>query len=516
MENIINNNMEYYCMYLRKSRKDVEAEQHGQGETLAKHEKRLQELAESMNIKIIKTYKEIVSGDSIACRPVMQQLLSDIENNMWTGVLVVEVERLARGDTIDQGIVAQAFKNSFTKIITPTKIYDPNNEFDEEYFEFGLFMSRREYKTITRRLHNGIISAIKEGKHVSGVAPYGYDKIKLKGQKGFSLIPNEETSKNVQLIYNMYSNGIGAKTICKKLEELNIHPIKSKYWQSSCISNILTNPVYIGKIKYIDKRTIKKVVDGKVKRIKNDYAETIVVDGIHEPIIDIKLWNKVQDIRKNNLITSVKVDTTIKNPMAGLLKCSICGMSLERITDTRRNETRVCCRKCKENIGSRIELVEEKLLDSLKVLLTDYKIKLINNDNTDIELLLTINSNNINNSNIEIGKVQKQLNNTYDLLEQGIYDKNTFIERSNLLKLKISELNNQLEKLYKEKKEIEKNKDRKEILVPEIEKVIDSYYETQDIQKKNKLLKSVLKKVQYSKIAPKSPEDFNLILFPKL
>ncbi len=49
---------------------------------------------------------------------------------------------------IDQGIVSQAFKYSGTRIITPTKTYDPNNEFDEEYFEFGLFMSRREYQTI--------------------------------------------------------------------------------------------------------------------------------------------------------------------------------------------------------------------------------------------------------------------------------------------------------------------------------------------------------------------------------
>lgn len=61
MKNTIDNNMEYYCMYLRKSRKDLEAEQHGQGETLARHEKRLCELADSMNIKISKTYREVVS-----------------------------------------------------------------------------------------------------------------------------------------------------------------------------------------------------------------------------------------------------------------------------------------------------------------------------------------------------------------------------------------------------------------------------------------------------------------------
>ena len=84
-------------------------------------------------------YKEIVSGETISARPVMQQVLREVESGMWDGVLVVEVERLARGDTIDQGVVARAFRYSETLIITPLKTYDPNNEYDEEYFEFGLF-----------------------------------------------------------------------------------------------------------------------------------------------------------------------------------------------------------------------------------------------------------------------------------------------------------------------------------------------------------------------------------------
>ena len=132
-----------YAMYLRKSRADREAEARGEMETLARHEKLLFETAKRMQITVSAVYKEIVSGETISARPVMQKLLAEIEQGIWDGVLVVEVERLARGDTIDQGIVSQAFKLSDTKIITPVKVYDPNNEFDEEYFEFGLFMSRR-------------------------------------------------------------------------------------------------------------------------------------------------------------------------------------------------------------------------------------------------------------------------------------------------------------------------------------------------------------------------------------
>ena len=139
--------MSKYCIYLRKSRADLEAEAHGEGETLSRHKTALLELARRMGIKISATYEEIVSGETIAARPQMQRLLSEVGAGEWDGVLVMEIERLARGDTMDQGLVAQTFKYSGTKIITPLKTFDPQNEFDEEYFEFGLFMARREFTT---------------------------------------------------------------------------------------------------------------------------------------------------------------------------------------------------------------------------------------------------------------------------------------------------------------------------------------------------------------------------------
>lgn len=168
----LNKNDFKYAIYLRKSRADTEAEARGEGETLARHEKILLDLAEKMKIKIGKIYKEIVSGETIDARPEVQKLLSDVKKGLWKGVLVVEVERLARGETIDQGIVSKAFKISNTKIVTPMKTYDPNDEFDEEYFEFGLFMSRREYNTIKRRLRRGVLASVQEGKTVASAAPY--------------------------------------------------------------------------------------------------------------------------------------------------------------------------------------------------------------------------------------------------------------------------------------------------------------------------------------------------------
>lgn len=136
--------MDNYAIYLRKSRADAELEKLGQGETLSRHRAALTELARKQDLNVVKIYEEIVSGDSIASRPQMQALLTDVEEGRYKGVLVMEIERLARGNGIDQGIVSQTFSVSKTLIITPYKTYNPESDIDEEYFEFGLFINRRQ------------------------------------------------------------------------------------------------------------------------------------------------------------------------------------------------------------------------------------------------------------------------------------------------------------------------------------------------------------------------------------
>ncbi len=71
---------------------------------------------------IVKIFKEIVSGDSISTRPQMQILLAEVEQSIYDGVLVVDIDRLARGDTIDQGIVAQTFKYSIALSTMPSGV----------------------------------------------------------------------------------------------------------------------------------------------------------------------------------------------------------------------------------------------------------------------------------------------------------------------------------------------------------------------------------------------------------
>lgn len=303
-----------YSLYLRKSRADLEAEERGEDETLARHEKILIELARRYGFSIGKIYREIVSGESIEARPVVQELLKDVESGRWEGVLVVEVERLARGDTMDQGRVAKSFKFSNTKIITPIKIYDPNDEFDEEYFEFGLFMSRREYKTINRRLQRGRVSSVKEGKYVGSVAPFGYDRVKLVKDKGYTLAKNDEAPV-VEKMFQLYAyNEIAINEVVRQLNLAGYKPRKAKEWTISAVKDILSNPIYIGKIRWDSRKTVKEYRNGKIVNTRPRNENYTLCDGLHKPIIDMETWNIVQEKRSKHT-PAVIHNKVVQNPL---------------------------------------------------------------------------------------------------------------------------------------------------------------------------------------------------------
>ena len=518
-----------YCIYLRKSRSDAESEQQDESETLARHENILLDLARRQNLSITEIYREVVSGETISARPVVQKLLVDVEDNLYDGVLVIDIDRLARGDTIDQGLIARAFKYSNTKIITPSKTYDPNNEFDEEYFEFGLFMARREYKIITRRMQRGRILSAKEGKFIGSEAPYGYDKVKLENQKGFSLEINKEQSEIIKLIFNLFVYGesqpdgrlkrLGSTLIAKKLNLINIG---NKKWLATTIRDILNNPVYIGKIRINSMPSIKKSVGGKIKviRMRTKSKDWIVVDGLHKPVIDLDTWEKAQKLIRENNISPVKVGYSIKNPLAGLVYCGKCGRVMIRHIYRQTSEQIVCPYIECNNSASKLEILESKILASLEIWLENYKLNLDDIESKSKDTSETdYNQTALKNTDENLRELEKQLENIHDLLEKGIYDIDKFLERSKIITDKINEYKKNREDILKiiSSENIKQNNQR--LLIPKIERFSDIYNALHSPEDKNNLLKEVIEKVVYTRESGgrwSDPENFVIKLYPRI
>lgn len=510
-----------YCIYLRKSRADEESEARGEGETLTRHKNILSALASKLEINISRIYKEIVSGETIAARPAMQELLRDVEKEVWEGVLVMEIERLARGDTMDQGLVAQTFKYSGTKIITPVKTYDPNDEFDEEYFEFGLFMSRREYKTINRRLQRGRLQSAKEGKFTGNIAPYGYKRKKLESDSGYTLETIEE-AKIVVLIYKWYTKErIGVTKIRNRLNEMKVPTRKGGDWTSSTIRNILSNPVYIGKIRQGDRPQVKKIVDGEVVIERPHAKNPNIYEGLHEAIIDEGTFNLAQEYLSNNPPLPIPTKYKTKNPLAGLVICGMCGRKMNRRPYTNgRPSSLICTGPTCPNVSSYLYIVEERLLAALGNWLQNYRLEIKGQKERDSILELEVLKKGIKDIDAELGVLNKQLSKLHDLLEQGVYSVDIFLERSKTLKDRIDVVETNKKELSKKLEVISRKEKSKKVIVPKIEKIVDVYWQLQSPKEKNILLKEVLEKAVYiKKVGGRwhaKPDEFELRVYPKL
>lgn len=485
-----------YAIYLRKSRKDDEVIS---GDTLSRHEKMLMDLADRMGIVIHEhdIYREIVSGESIEARPQMQRLLKAVEMRTYTAVLCIELERLSRGNGADQARILKAFQFSNTKIITLNKTYDlaSDDEFDEEFFEFGLFMSRREYKTIKRRLLRGRLQSQQEGYFTGSTLPFGYGKMKNPEGKGYILIPNEQTPI-LQMIFRRYASGDLLADIVQDLNTAGIQTARTlnAKWTTNRVRDMLRNRVYIGEINVNKYAKNRRMEDGRIIETKRRNPDMKTVPGKHEPIIDMETWDKVQ-ARFARFAPRTNIDRSLKNPLASIMRCAECGKMMARRTYTHKGVS-IPIIVCQSNRcitrQSNLEMVENMVIEALKkelerqqTILASYNTeKQDNSDDKTLEFLQA-----------EIAKKDKMMERVDELYELGDYSRSKYLERSQKLQAQKADLMKQLEEV--EKRISERDNNRKNA-VPILTKVLDEYH-TLDVKGKNDLLKMIIETITYRK-----------------
>ncbi len=507
-------------MYLRKSRADIEAEARGEGETLAKHKKALLKIAKEQNINITKIYEEVVSGESLMHRPQMLELLKEVENKHFDAVLVMDMDRLGRGNMKEQGLILETFQQSKTKIVTPRKTYDLDNEWDEEYTEFETFMARRELKLITRRMQGGRIRSIEEGNYIATRPPYGYTIKEL--SNGRTLEPHPEQAPIVKMIFEWYTHDdpkerIATSRIANKLNDFGYVTYTGKPWQSHSVLNIIKNAVYAGRLQWKKKEQKKSKEPGKRRDTRmRDKEEWIDVEGKHEPLISMDTYQKAQSILKKKYHVPYQLQNGIKNPLAGLIRCNHCGSSMILRPYAKQASHLMCYNKLCDSKSTRFEYVERHLIVALHDWLESFKAEWekqkaetsVVDDGEDIKKRALTNLQN------ELNELEKQKNRLHDLLERGIYDEETYLDRSKHVSDRISEVKTQIKKIEKEIKKGENQKLNEKEYIPKVQKVLDLYFKTDDPAQKNALLKTVIEKATYNKEKHQRGEDFTLVLHP--
>lgn len=484
--------------YFRKSRTDdptLSVE-----EVLAKHETIIDEWSERNLGAVIdpkNKYFEVCSGETIADRPEVQKVLKLIESPKIKAILIVEVQRLSRGDLEDAGRLIKLIRYTNTLVITPMKVFDLKDEYDRDMFERELKRGNEFLEYQKKIMLRGRHLSASQGNYIGSIPPYGYDRITVQDGKNryHTLAINEEQATVVQMIFDMFVNqNMGYKTIARQLHNLNITPPRNDWWSSASIKDMLCNVHYLGKIRWNRRKTVVVVTDGEVKKTnpKAKEGDYQIFDGKHPAIIDEELFKLAQERIGRNPRT--KPDFKVKNPFAGLIYCK-CG--------------RAMIYREYSNSASRLLCKRQELCQTASCLFSDILISVENILKEKIsefeELVKNDNSDSITQHEKLITTLEKKLN-EIQARELSQWEAQSDPDPSKRMPQHIFQMLN--EKLVKERestlKALEEANNTKPTKIDYEEKLIkfqnalDALHDdSKDIMEKNNLLKACIKKITY-------------------
>ena len=441
-------NVKYVAVYLRKSRAEHDDE-------LSKHRAILTDLCQRNKFKYVE-YAEIGTSDSIDMRPKMLQLLKDVDGGVYDAVVVVDYDRLSRGDLGEQDRIKKTFQNSETLIITPDKIYDLNNDLDDTYADFKGLFARQEYKMITKRLRQGKKIGSRRGDWTNGAPPfpYAYQRYKDKeNEKG--LVVNDEQHILYREIVEMALNGVTPNNIAIDLNRRGLLTRKGNYWSGSIIQRILLDETHLGKI--ISNKTQgdghknKRPNAKKAKCLPRE--DWVIVEGSHEPVKTQEEHDKIKKIIEDRKLSPHRARKQT-HAFSGIVRCGRCGHCLTFGKNRTRqdiimlkpcwykNPLGVVCR----NGGITLSVFEKMILDDIKNFKDNFVIQEAEMSRVNVDTLRKL----IEEKELALSKFTKALSVVNDGYELGDYSREVWLERKKKWEDRIRETTNEVYDLKKQ------------------------------------------------------------------
>lgn len=219
-----------------------------------------------------------ISGGTME-RDGLRALLADIDAGHIDMIVVYKIDRLTRSLS-DFSKIVDRLDARGASFVSVTQSFNTATSMGRLTLNMLLSFAQFEREVTAERIRDKIAASKAKGLWMGGTVPLGYDPNPNKNIRG--LIVNSIEAKSVKRIFELYDK-LG--NLAKTKDACATEGIRSKYrpqYQSRLqggslmtngqIHHILTNPLYIGKIRHKDK----------------------TYDGQHEAIIEEVLWYRVQ------------------------------------------------------------------------------------------------------------------------------------------------------------------------------------------------------------------------------
>lgn len=444
------------------------------------------------------------SGTTTKKRDEYNRLYDDIESDKFDIIVVKSQDRLMRNTKEWYVFVDKLVTNNKRLFFyIENKFYTPD---DALITGIKAILAEEYSRELSKKINNAHRNRQREGKSISITSStWGYDKINKK------VVINEEEAKIVRLIFELYAQGFGSRSICKELTNRGIRSRNGGRFADITVRKIVKNPIFKGTV-VMNQRHYDF---NSKKTIKNDESEWIYHENAVPRIVSDELWELANNTlkRNTNMNGGYEIHEKLigknrgKYDLSGKIVCGLCGRTYWRKFRKNKHGERIVDWSCQEYIrrglktnprkkiiiidnGSDvgcdgITINEEKLLNVLKDIAND----VLNDsmkDTIDLILKTTVkelrnNSSHdkINDINTEINKILKQKDLLLDKLLDSVISNDDYQRKDASLEEKIVLLRTEKEKLQSILLTIEQEEQRMHEIIEEIKTIgkeeIDGY-----------------------------------------
>lgn len=343
-------------------------EQAREGYSLDAQLKAIKKYAQNNDILIDSKYifsDEGISGRKAEKRPAFMEMIKQAKSKpkKFDLILVHKFDRFSRNRE-DSVVYKSLLKKEYgIPVISISEPLDPDDKMSVIMEAFLEAMAEYYSLNLSGEVKKGQLEKHSKGELQTNPS-FGYDVSNNK------LIINENESKVVKMIFEQYAiDNLPMMNIAKNINALNIKTKRGSHFENRTIYYMLNNPVYIGKLRY---------TPGRRNSYDFDDPNTILVDGQHEPIIDLELWNSVQmKLAKNAKWKKPKqhIDLNPKHWTKGLVRCKECGCTMVTCGKTKLRCNGYNKGKCSNSTTLLITEIYDLIINNIKQVMKNGKIE---------------------------------------------------------------------------------------------------------------------------------------------
>ena len=277
------------------------------GNSLGAQRDALRAFCNSNGIEIIQEFEEDFSAKTFEKRGVFQELLDYAKSHSAEIdlLLATRIDRFSRNSIATHSMIHQLESWGIEVNFTENWM-----NWDDPYQHMTrvIQVAQPESENLIKahRTKTGMRQALKEGRYI-GRQPIGYQP--GMDEVGKALMkPDPIKAPLAQELFMLYASGRFSQN--QLLQERRFKPLKLS---KSSLSRLLRNTLYTG-------RVVVPQFNGE---------EETIVQGLHEPLISLATFRKVQSILNIKQRTAAKANKLNPElPLRGHLKCPSCGRNL--------------------------------------------------------------------------------------------------------------------------------------------------------------------------------------------